>query len=492
MLTFINHAILPIKGANGVRTDMHRRQRLAPITSWSTRATIRAQTPSSQLSSSSSSSGNSEDDDEVFGANQVYGMQMPNLSAEDREYLNEATSDQDFMRRMQRIARRMDQQRKRESDLSKRQTADDYIESLSRVSKRDVNPQPPSLQTESRRSPRAPLSPPAVSSPTSMSSSSSTSSPSSMPSQPPMYSAPQAESAPVPGEESIEDVEVRIAKINQELVSAMGSDEQVQTPTNSKEIKEYSPSELAEGVAQVEALQKKMQEEIGDKAPDASSISALSSRMKKPSTQDEDAGVVDKQIAYLEGYLANLKREAEAEAIAAALAQKEEEEEEKNIEDDPQAVEAARNKALEMIEKVNKHAIQVRDEPELSKGPTYEGLENTPGEMSAGEKKAAFEELRRRAMQQREPSTQFSDPFNVTLPDKRENKVSFDNDGDVPTGDESEFDSFDGVSMDKKLLIEEIEMEMKSYTEEAHRLLRNHESRMNTLLSRLMANITET
>lgn len=451
MVAFVNHATFLTKPKVPVPNDMLCRKNLTPKYRRLLRSTIRAQ--------AQSSSKYPEDDDESFGSESSFGVRLPNMPEKEREYLNAATSDKDFIERMRTVARRMDQQESINRARSGRQSADDYIESLSRVS----------LHTSKSPQKYAPsqtnsVTPPVIST-----------------SSPPLSSltSPFAErDESVLEQESVEDIEARIQQLNSDLMNAVNTEERPQNSDSVVERDDYRSEDLTESAAELNALQEKIRTEIRDRAPDPSSIPSPSAGpSSEPVPRYENSNVVDKQIAYLESYLEKLQLEAQAEDGT-------NEDGGNEYYEDSERTEKAREEALSLMEEVNKRATQMPDEE--SSQIQFKGLEDSPGGMTAEEKQAAFESLRKRALMQREPLGEFSDPYNVTLPEKKNDAPNLD-DGDVPTGDESEYDSFAPSAMDRKLLIEEIRMEMKSYTDETRRQLRNHESRMNTLLTRLIA-----
>lgn len=466
-----------------------------------------------QSQAKSQSTNDDDDDDEAFGMAPAYGMYAPNLSKEDQEYVDAATSNEDFMQRMTSVARRMEQQRLIHNARTGKQTSDTYIESLAKV------------KMHRSETPAKPASTPPASS------------------KPPPSSSVDTGSSDNVEADSISDIEAQIARINQDLVKAM-TDADLSTGSgiaSDIEDDDYSAEQLAKDSAVVERVQNEIREDLAGKEPDYTALRDKSEAIADLDNVDEGAGgadMVDRQIAYLESHLAKLKKDAETDGDVEKMGEKSGSTSSGVVNDadtttsDDESLEKVRAEALLMIEKVEEH-VRMPDSKEGSSssvsgppgadsvsktqgsagGPRFDGLEDTPGEMSAEEKRAAFEALRRQAMEQRQgiatapAGSDFADPYNVTLPDKKNRRVTFDDndfdfddegrvevgsgvdaDADEPSGDDEEYNKMGEVtSVDRRLLIEEIEMEMKSYTEQARSLLRNHESRMSVLLSRLMA-----
>lgn len=454
-----------------------------------------------------------DDDDEAFGMAPAYGMHMPDLSKEDQEYVDAATSNEDFMQRMTAVVRRIEQQRLIHNARTGKQTPDSYIDSLAKVKmhRSETPPKPASTPTTSR---------------------------------PPPSTVDTGSSDDVEPDD-ISDIEAQIARINQDLVKAM-TDADLNTGSgiaSDIEDDDYSAEQLAEDSAVVERVQSEIREDLADKEPDYTALRDKSEAIAELDNLDEGAGgadMVDRQITYLESHLAKLKKDAETDGDAEKVGEDSGSTSSDVVNDadtttsDDESLETVRAEALSMMKKVEEHvrmpgftegsgssvsgpsssspaADGVTQTQGSAGGPRFDGLEDTPGEMSADEKRAAFEALRRQAMEQKQGAagagSDFGDPYNVTLPNKKNRRVTFDDndfdfddegridvgsgadsDGGEPSGDEEEYNKMGEVtSMDRRLLIEEIEMEMKSYTEQARSLLRNHESRMSVLLSRLMA-----
>lgn len=459
---------------------------------------------------------NDDDDDEAFGMAPVYGMHMPDLSKEDKEYVDAATSNEDFMQRMTSVARRMEQQRLIHNARTGKQTSDSYIESLAKVKmhRSEIPPKPASTPPTSKPTPSSTID---------------------------MGASDDVE------RDDISDIEAQIARINQDLVNAM-TDADLKTGSgiaSDIEDDDYSEKQLSKDSAVVDRVQREIREDLAGKEPDYTALRDKSEAIADLDNLDEGGGgadMVNRQIAYLESHLAKLKKDAETDGDAEKMEKQSGStssgvvNEADSTTSGDESLEKIRTEALSMIEKVEEHvrmpdfkqgsgssgsgpsstspaADSVSQTQESAGGPRFDGLEDTPGGMSADEKRAAFEALRRQAMEQRQGTAaaaggnDFADPYNVTLPDKKNRRVTFDDndfdfddegrvdlgsgadsDGDEPSGDEEEYNKMGEVtSVDRRLLIEEIEMEMKSYTEQARSLLRNHESRMSVLLSRLMA-----
>lgn len=445
-----------------------------------------------------------DDDSEYFGRSPAYGMRLPNLSKQDQAYLDQAKSEKDFMKRMTQIAHRLDQERKSEGVRSKRQSSEEYIEGLKKLSmeKEELHRAMADDDNVVEESPSVIPTPP---------------------SPPPYSPSSSSTTPPEPVEDTtnddagnMEDIEARIAALNKQLMDAVGDDTDFDKDgkMNSDEvIEEYSEDQLSDGARQIEALQKQIHDQLGGEPPKMSAplkaeAPAAQTQTDNDNNTSEDepspagnANVVDRQIEYLEHYVSRLKREVIEEGDEEKLVPGEgpaasEVQDEATLE--------AQKEARSLMEKLNDKMTNIGGGQEADGGIGAEigGWENTPGEMSAEEKRAAFEALRQQAIQGKQMSDEFSDPFNVTLPEKKDSAggggdevgnidLDFDGDGDVPMGDASEYDSFGPVAGGKKILVEEVEMEMKSYLGEAKRLLRNHESRMNLLLTRLSASLSD-
>lgn len=490
------------------------------------------------------SSATQDDDDESFGGENepVYGMRLPNLSSEDKKYLDSAASDKEFMRRMVEIAHRMDQRRHVDTLTSGRQTPDQYVEGLSGKAKQD--------STKNQSPPRPTNTPP-----------------------PPIQSVPKfsnSNASPAPHTESasVEDIDSQIAELNRQLLDASdperGSNNQ--TGTDERETNDISDLE-----AQVELLNENIEQIVSDSGegttnvdakdtveddsgPDNLSDEDLEERMKdirrklaeassqgtgvisnasKPSppmTTEErnekfdqadslrrkiraEMGAVDERpsddtmkddrASSLERQIAAVQKEMEK----LKMEEDDDEESQGNIGDDlsgdwddddisSHSGEDVQLKGSRLLQELERKKTVSHDgdanDTEIDE-PRYEGLEDTPGQMSADEKKKAFEMLRKQVMGENTERF-YDDPYNTVLPEKRElpaEDEEGDEEGDVPSGDEEEFDSFGPIAGDRKQLVEELEVETKKYITESRRLLQEHEVKMNVLLSRLMLSFEE-
>lgn len=459
-----------------------------------------------------------DDDDETFGQGTQLGMRVPNLTDEQQAYLDAAKTNKEFMERMQSLAKRMEQDHLIQNQRSGKQTADDYLDNLPNMKMhRSPSTTPsrdpvvikaedivPSIQNKINK---------------------------------------QEEKA----EDNIQVIEEEIKRINEEIAKAEKEKEQQnivndneQDDTSLESIEEEMQrinQQLVEAaslsneedeeekdvnkdektkmrIAQFEQVQKQLQKEIRDAnmEPDLEDFDSKAEEIKN---QNMESSTVEREIAYLETHLEKLQRDSESDGDEEKL-----EEEESNT-----STSSTTTNMTPSTEEDTQVQVQEENSSKESEGVSIDGLENTAGELDADEKRAAFEALRRQVMMVRGEDmppidNEFADPLNVTLPSKRDGPPSYQHDdygfnnsgddllskrptrevpsmnqlvtseddegGDIPTGDESEYDSFADQSLDKKLLVEELEMEMKTYTEESRKLLRNHESRMGILLGRLM------
>lgn len=449
---------------------------------------------------------------------------IPNLPEHERAYLDAHTSDLDFSRRLQQIANRMDQERRAESARVGRQSPDDYIANLNKTtSEQHVKPAaqpsstpPPQPQATQKIDNMGDASIDNVDSKIAelnrellhASSASSTAPASSATAPPPPAPALETDGA------EVGDVDARIADLNHRLEEAMSASGG-KMPSEPEPTGPLSPDELMAGVAEAEALRDRIRLEMNSAVQPGAGVELGT---------NTEAANMDEKIAGLEQTLSNLRGGSSKETPVGDIA---------DVDDKIAGLEETLSKLQggstdatasddeEMAEVMKKAQMLMEQLTEQSSvdngdsGPAFKGLENTPGELSAEEKQEAFEALRRRAMESRGGAAvgggemeDFNDPYNVTLPERRQGPagglevgdlretdkeavMEEKGEGDVPTGDESEYDLFGPSVADKKLLVEEMEMEMKSYTEEAKRLSSKHASRMSLLITRLMAAISE-
>lgn len=404
---------------------------------------------------------------------QVYGMRLPELSEEDRAFLDKAESDEDFMRRMQRLAHKMDQDRKREGEHEGRQSAEGYLDSLG----------------EARREGRAPF-------PVAGSKSAAKDAVAKSVGRPPAQERVDAPPKDAGTPRSIEDIEAEMDKLESKLSDAFEVSSRLEENVASPKITEpvekaasLSPDAFARTQEQTE--KESGGEETTLAATVAAEAAAAAGARGRPG--GGDSGVVDKQINFLESYLTKLEEEARVEGDAEKL-----KEDSNDAADDGQlipptpdvtAVMDALNRKVKQNSAFDKHSGG--EDVDKSGESRVTGLEDTPGGMSAEEKMAAFRAIQQQAMAAKQGGNEFADPYNVELPLHKDGSGNVDlSQGEMPTEDAADYDSF-GEETNKKLLVEEIEMEMKSYTKESKRLLQNHDSRMNLLLTRLMAMLYE-
>lgn len=507
------------------------------------------------------SSATDDDDDETFGGEykQAYGMRLPNLSPEDKEYLDAATSDKDFMRRMVEIAHRMDQRRHVDTLTSGRQTPDQYVEGLTGVAKERAEQK----QSPSQSAHISPLPPP---------------SPPPPPPSASQFSAQKASPAPHVESDSVEDIDAQIAELNRQLVEANDFDVVSADDTADDTAGEFDSNHLVndnlddlevqiqrlnENIKQVindsdakssasadddsidagnhwddvtqetdsqkrlEKIQKKLADAVEkgagvpftptEPAPSMSAedrkksfdeSDALRRKIRKEMGADDDSddmntddrtSSLERQIAAVQREMEKLKMEDDAEEVTREYLKDDlsgDWDESADYEKSDSDVKLKASRLLAELER--KKSVDSTSDPVDAKPeePRYEGLENTPGQMSAEEKMKAFEMLRKQVMGGNKERL-YDDPYNTVLPEKRERSVESrdemdeDEGGDEPTGDEDEFDSFGPIAGDAKQLVEELEGETKKYITESRRLLQEHEVKMNVLLSRLMLSFEE-
>lgn len=482
----------------------------------------------------------SDDDDEAFGGvkGEVYGMQLPNLSMEDKKYLDGATNDRDFMRRMVEIAHRMDQRRHIDSLESNRQTPDEYVEGLSRVRKADKvessGPKPGS---------NAPAN----------------------------VSLTKDDEVSIPKEGSynmmpadVDDIEKQIAELNRQLVEASESEETEREGTDffnseknkldlleeeierlNKKIENVSDEsedvlgedESWENVSEdddmgkrLERIQHKLKNAVEKGAGMMNKPISPAGRMSPKEREDKfresealrqkirnEMGSIDKtspnasettddRIASLERQIAAVRREMEKLAREGDMddggndVQNETDDlnGDWSEEDSVDSLAKEGSRLLSELERSNtersENIIDIDKSVERSNVPSFEGLENTPGEFSADEKRKAFETLRQQAMNRQQRQNEFTDPYNVVLPDSRKGDPFADrvnNEELVSSSDEVDDDAFEFSRGNAKDIVAELEREMKKYMEESRRLLRDHEAKMNVLFGRLTISLDE-
>ncbi|CAN8069963.1 unnamed protein product [Agarophyton chilense] len=384
-----------------------------------------------------------EDDDATLGrTGPNFGMVMPNLTTAEQDYLEAATSNPDYMRRMTEIVRRKDQERKAAMSAQNAQGADEYLEGLARPTAPPSDAAPPRVSAsdaymedlarksrayrgiedppmENRRSSTAPAGPASIS-----------------------------EEENLNDLESLED---RIKRLQETLSKVKDDIDPNSTIEDAISIRDMirrdigldPPSELPrEPEPALEPVNEPTQETVPEPPP-------------KPQA-------IDKQIIFLQDYLEKLKQEEANEEVF---------EEETDTEVTSQ---------VQMKEELESNMNQIADKFT----PKIEGLADTPGGMSAAEKMAAFQQVREQAMKGSNQEPQFFDPYNVVLPSEK----SADDDGQEPSSSsEAEYDEIGTQIHNKDLLIEEIETEVARYVVNARSLLQKHDARMQVLIARLRA-----
>lgn len=370
-------------------------------------------------------------------------MVVPNLSKSDREYLSAATSNKEFMNRMTSIARRLDHERHQQVERENIETSDDYIEKLSRrssaakISKLDASA--PAIATE------------------------------------PSYDGSnddrqQPFDKDLKTEENVEDVEDKIQALQRELLEAdsmQGANvKEVAVEEDSEEVQDNIDFEA--GAAQITALQKQIQEEMGLTNTQGSVQENGEDKQTPLSVDTSEVETMEKQISFLENYITKLQDEATKEKDPTSV--------------DDQPVEATTDLDSQLESTVNQLSEHVSRAQHSS--PSIEGLEGISGEFTAAEKAEVFEALKTKALNAK-PSSEFADPYNVKLPERAHSE------GDQPSSSEEEYDAMGlavgGNMGDRELLVKEIDTEVMAYTRDAKSLLKKHETRMAVLLARLRA-----
>lgn len=436
------------------------------------------------------------DDTSMGDKSEIYGFKMPNVTPEEQEYLDQATSNEDFMRRMVRIARQMDQRRQQEG-LKYRQSADNYMDTLSEMGREaarrraDPSAVPESMETVEvqRAKPEPFASKPVEPGPVELE-----------PVEAGTSNAAEIDE-PVVEEFNPENIDIvaRLQKMHEsrmkEAIEKAGLDDE-------EEEEEVS---LEEGARRIAELQRQIREEIGLGSPSnvVEEIQEPEVEMEKPEQppavetiedmetgspeQNENPSTVDKQIQFLEHYLEKLEREANEEKGSL--------DEEDEVDDSEQLRKSEIGEQYQAtMRELEEHVTfptKDKQDEDSEQEEGFVGLENTAGEMSAEEKIEAFAEIRRQAMAARgqEMPSGMGDPFNVTLPEQREpDQSQFGrlDDGDEPSPDsEAEYDAMGAEVGGKGLLLEEIAMEIQAYVKQSRNLLKKHETRMDVLLARL-------
>ncbi|KAI0560404.1 hypothetical protein FGB62_113g10 [Gracilaria domingensis] len=383
---------------------------------------------------------NEEDDAVMGGQEHTFGMAMPNLTNADKDYLEAATSNGDYMRRMTDIIRKKDQERKAAMGKENAQGPDDYLESLARPTTPLADAAPPRVNAgdaymedlaRKSRAERGIEDPP-------VEKHRSSTAPAG-----PVIETDKEEEA-----DELESLEERINRL-QESLARVKSD--------------IDPNSTIEDAI---AVQQEIRRDIGLDPPSAPVPKQMPEPTPKPThkpaTESTKPQAIDKQIDFLENYLDKLRQE---------------EAEENALEDDR---DAELPNEVEMKKALESNISQLADKFT----PQIEGLGDTAGGMSAAEKIAAFQQIREKSMNASNQDKRFEDPFNTILPSK---KMSED-DGEEPSpSSEAEYDEIGSHLHSKELLVEEIEVEVARYLTNAKDILEKHDARMQVLLARLKA-----
>lgn len=395
-----------------------------------------------------------EDDDATMGRSRpVNGMMLPNLTEEDKKYLDGAVSDQDFMARMTTIAHRIDAARKR-TNLSRGMLGpDEYVESLSRP--------PPDLSGKDFRSTGANASDDYMDSLKKT-----------QPRSEELYKDYNARGTNE-GEEYIRQLSSARHKPQQSNQRDDESTKRVQDlQAHLRERADVNPEDLQPETmpdpaaldAQIAELHEKLRKAAGETEADSQPTSTPSADAEALDTQiaameqqleaangdaasEGDASVVDKQINALEGYLSKLKQE--------------EEDTQKSL---------MKERLSGTMEDLSR---------DVDTGPRFDEFGNAPGEMSEQEKMEAFEAIRRQAMmRQQQMQDELADPLAKPLPQSRPPGAREDD-------NDADFGRTDMGMTDADFVVSELEAEVKKYFFDAKQLLNDHEIRMKSLLEKL-------
>lgn len=401
-----------------------------------------------------------EDDDATLGGpSRVFGMQLPDLTDDDKAYLNAAVSNEDFMARMTRIAHRIDAARKRINVASGRMNPDAYMESLKRAPPdwsgqdlKSTGSTPADDYMNSLKGARPKLDDMQYDARGTNEGEEYIQQLSRKREEQMRSKEPPSRPKPNPVDESVRKVQdlqahlrshggggaadlppdtapeataldAQIAELQEKLRAAAGEgDVDVETPT----AQQAHPADTGSLNEEIAAMEAELRAATGKRGDDGA------------------VGEVDKQIDFLEGYLSKLKQEEEQKVMKERLS---------GAVDD-----LARS---------------------TDTGPQFEGLGSAPGELSEQEKKDAFEAIRKQAMMRAEQMQDKSaDPLAKPLPTRRTDKPGEEEDVDVDLGKGARLS-------DAYVAISDLEAEVKKYLFDAKQLLSDHETKMNALLAKL-------
>eukprot|EP00177_Eucheuma_denticulatum_P000939 GFKZ01001704.1.p1 GENE.GFKZ01001704.1~~GFKZ01001704.1.p1 ORF type:complete len:526 (+),score=113.13 GFKZ01001704.1:223-1800(+) len=469
-----------------------------------------------------------DDDDATMGRYQgSQGIRLPNFTKEDQDYLNAATSSEEYVARMMNLAKQKDMERKIANAKSGSQTADDYVESLRRKPT-DLSDQPYDSKGASAASDYMESlnvrEPPDLSG-ASYNSKGINSGEEYIRNLNAMHerdatTGPDVTPAPfedVTGEDSSDSATKstdQIQDLQAFLRQSAGIAESDLSPENSVDINRIDQdideletrlrkvvlgenpdgSPAAPTAEDVQAMDEKFKE-IRSQMPgfDDNAESSSKAIVDKPA---EDVAVVDKQIGFLENYLEKLKHEQEEEnahpPTAARL-------ESSDSWKDDKLEQSSKNEGLvdleesEMLQVAGsgegsdqeKLSDKFRDAMQMLSDKVDEQPRRSSGKreradaLSEEEKMEAFNAIRRELMKQRgQTNPDFADPLAAPLPEKK---------SDVPrAADEDEDIDLSSANIPGGyFLISEVEAEVKKYLFDARSMLDDHERRMKGLIRKL-------
>lgn len=467
-----------------------------------------------------------EDDDATMGNNQhSHGIRMPNFTKEDQDYLNAATSSDEYVARMMNLAKQKDRDRKIANAESGSQTADDYVESLKRkpadlsdqpydskgtsaatdyMASLNVR-QPPDLSGASYNSKGINTGEEYIRKLNTMHERSATGEP----------EAAMAELEDPPSENSSDSTTTptdQIQDFQAFLRQSAGISESDLSPENNVDL-----NRIDQDIDELEAhLRKVVLEENPDgspAAPTAEDVEAMDKKFKEirsqmPGFDDhvesptnasgdkpaEDMAVVDKQIGFLENYLEKLKHEQEVESGEAPTVPPFE-----SKPDEIPGQSARTNKGAVGVEETERPQAAGSEEESDQDGLSdklrdtlqilSDKVDQQPGgssrerdrsdALSEEEKMEAFDAIRRQITKQRgQMNPDFADPLAAPLPVRK---------SDVPRtdDDDEDIDLSSAKIPEGYFVISEIEAEIKKHLFDARSMLEEHELRMKSLMRKL-------
>lgn len=450
------------------------------------------------------------------------GLQLPALSEADQAYLDEAKSTAEFMQRVTKVARRLDNERQQESARVGRQTPDTYIQSLSKL--RDTEPVADQASPSAEFEPTPPQDGPIPGTPEYERMIRET--------RREKFGIQDGDDMPEMGrdlndlddlkipmdDESVAEREMRVKEMQSVLKKAaeeegetLPVEDEKSTAEVKKQIEEVQAAlRAAAGVTEAdleagnegpeeedEVLEVKRQvEEVQDGMRKVARVTDADFEESRKLGEDSVAGVTRRieevQAALRKAGGLDRVETPEAQDVRASTVEKDvrESKEEKVGETREEKGEVAEvtgekpevvDRQIEFVEgyleklKREEREERLKEERKAAAAKVteqvqkledekarFEGLDGTGGEMSVEEKKAAFEAIRQQALKHGAGGGRFADPLGVELPQE-------------PEGDVEEVGD----------LVGEIEEEVQRYLGEARRVLEEHGKNMKLLLAKL-------